>query len=207
MTRNARSLLVVSLLLYVSVAATDAQETQGGRLWGGFGVGYGSASFSCTSCDYRQITGSNRSRLDGWTVSGAFGWRFNPSVRLGLEYQGWLNGLKAGDSLPGIDMGTVSLSYSPRILRGLFVEGGGMLTHYTLGLGRGDPLEPHQRVDDFAAGYGSGYGFGVGWHGRSCFTPRVTYIHAKEPRLRAADGATLATGWSHNLLLVEIWCV
>jgi hypothetical protein len=207
MTSNARSLLIVSLLLRVSVPHTDAQETQSGRLWGGFGLGYGAASFACTSCDYRQVTGSNSNRLDGWTVSGSFGWRFNRRVRLDLEYRGWLNGLKAGDSLPGIDHFTLFLSDSPRILRGLFVEGGGALTHYTLGLGRGDPLEPHQRVDDFAAGYGWGYGFGAGWHGRSCFTPRVTYIYGKEPRLHAADGVTVATGWRHNVLLLEIWCV
>ena len=204
MTTTPRSLLVVSLLLHASVIRADAQETRAGHVWGGLGLGYGSASFSCNSCDYRRATGTNDTQLDGWSLSLGIGWTSNRHVRLGIEYRGWLNGLKAGDSLPGLDIGTLFLSYSPRIRQGLFVEGGGAMTHYTLGMGTGDPIEPHQRTDDFAAGYGWGYGFGVGWQDRSGFTPRVTYLHGKEQRLHAPDGGTVATGWRQNMLFVEI---
>jgi len=206
MNTTLRSLLVVSLLLHATATSGDAQQAHTRHVWTGLGLGYGSASFACSSCDYRRATGTNDTQLNGWGISMGLGWKSDRHVGVGIEYHGWLNGLKAGDSLPGLDIGSLFLSYAPLSRRRLFVEGGAAITHYTLGLGTGDPIEPHQRTDDFAAGYGWGYRFGVGWQGRSAFTPRVTYLHGKEPRLHAADGGTVATGWRQDMLLVEmVW--
>ena len=188
---------------HAGVTRADTQ-THARHAWGGLGLGYGSASFSCNSCDYRRATGTNSTRLDGWSFTLGLGWKSNRHVRLGIEYRGWLNGLKAGDSLPGLDIGTVFLSYSPRIRTGLFVEGGPAITHYTLTLGTGDPIEPDSRTPAFAAGYGWGYALGIGWQGPSGFTPRVTLFRGKERTLHAAGGATVATGWRENVLFAEI---
>ena len=203
MTTIVRALLLAGLLSYANATSTDAQ-TRGHHLWWGLAMDYGWGSFSCDVCEYRRVTGTNSTQLDGWGLCGGFGWTSNRHVRVGLEYRGWLNGLKGGDSLPGLDIGQLFFSYSPRIRTGLFVEGAGAFTHYTLGLGTGDPIEPHKRVDLFAAGYGWGYGFGVGWQSQSGFTPRLIYLHCNEHRLHTADGSTVATGWKQNMLFIEI---
>lgn len=203
MTTIVRAFLLSTVLLYANATATNAQ-TRTSHLWGEFAVDYGRASFSCDVCTYRRVTGTNSTQLDGWGFSGGFGWTSNRHIRVGIEYRSWLNGLKGGDSLPGIDMGQLFVSYSPRIRTGLFVEAGGALTHYTLGLGTGNPIEPHKRADLFAAGYGWGYGLGVGWQNRSGLTPRLTYLHGREHRVHAAGGSTVATGWKQSMLFIEI---
>src|SRR5690349_5127243 len=83
-----RSLAIVTLL---PLAGTTLLHAQGGRdgPWMGFGLGYGSASFSCDTC-----TGSQR--LGGWMTSVELGGTLSPHVRLGAEWRSWWNGLKAG---------------------------------------------------------------------------------------------------------------
>src|SRR5206468_12629236 len=139
-----------SCRMHPPATSGDAPHAHSRHVWTGLRPGYGSATFACSSCDYRRATGTNDTQLNGWGISMGLGWKSDRHVGVGIEYHGWLNGLKAGDSLPGLDIGSLFLSYSPLSRRRLFVEGGAAITHYTLGLGTGDPIEPHQRTEDFA---------------------------------------------------------
>jgi hypothetical protein len=121
------------------------------------------------------------------------------------EYRAWLNGLKKDDSLPTLDLGTLLLTYYPRIRGGPFVEAGGGFANYSLEKGTGDPIEPVSKTTpSFAEGWGWGYALGVGWSRLSGFTPRVTYAYGEERRLHAAGDGTVATGWKQKVLLVEV---
>jgi len=56
----------------------------------------------------------------------------------------------------------------------------------------------------FVCGGGAGLKLGVGWEFRSEFTPRITYSLAREETLETARGATVARGWTHRVLLLEL---
>src|SRR2546429_2682488 len=104
-------------LLFAGAVPAHAQDDRARHgVWGGLGLGYGLASFSCDSCSHPP--------LSGFVISGNFGVTPNPHVRLGLGLDGWENGLHTG-KLPTIEMWTVLLSYYPRISGGPDIEAGG----------------------------------------------------------------------------------
>jgi hypothetical protein len=191
MTRVAR-LCFVSVMLCASGAparAQDADARHGG--WIGLGLGYGSAGFSCDTC-------GNRRRLSGWTFNLGVGGTLNPHVQLGVQGDFWLNGLRQGQ-LPTTSTGTVLLAYYPRVNGSGFVEAGVGFSNYALEHGTGDPIEPvSEDYPSYSSGTGWGYTLGVGWHGM-----RVVYQYGKVGALHDADGATVATGWKQQLVLVE----
>ncbi len=192
-----RPILLVGVLLFTGAVRADAQnDGRRHRFWGGLGVGYGSASFSCDTC-------RSGPRLGGWDLYLAGGWWPSPQVRLGIEWREWFNGLKKAARLPGIGTFNVLLSYYPRIRGGPFIEAGVGRSWYDLGKGSGDPVEPFSSDTDYAFGAGWGYQVGVGWELHS-YTPRVTYVRGNRRTLHAQDGGTVATGWRQNVLLVEV---
>ncbi len=194
-----RLLLILGALVLAEVAPTYAQAPRHG-FWIDLGLGYGSASFSCDTC-----TGSRR--LGGWTGSGGLGGTFSPHVRLGADLRLWWNGLKAGGRLPGIDNGTLSLSYYPRTRGGPFVKGGAGFSHYEVCKGTGDPIEPCSRDPSYYSGTGWGVTLGAGWEipiPRGALRPLLEYHHGAASRLHSPNGATVATGWRQRLLSVEI---
>src|SRR5438128_249794 len=197
-----RSTLFPYTTLFRSVRANAQIGRNLGRFWGGIGIGYGSATFYCDSCNRRRTSGTDHTRLDGWTLSMGAGWTASPHVRYGLEYRGWLNGLKPGDSLPTVEMGTFLVSYTPHV-RGPMLEGGAGVAHYSLEHGTGDPTTPiEEGSSSFAAGWGRQFLLGVGWEFRSSAL-RLTYSHAKERTIHATGDGTVAFGWSPRALLLE----
>ena len=198
LTATARSRVIVGVLLVACARPVRAQdECRRHGFWFGLGLGYGSAHVACDTC-------SSGPRLGGWDLSFDLGATPSPHVGLGVGGFGWLHGWK-GDRLPAIDTWTVSLSYYPRIHGGPFVEAGVGLSHYMLAKGTGDPLESISNGTSPAAGTGVGYTLGVGWEvNGGSLTPRVTYAYGSVGTLHASDGATVATGWRQNLLLVEL---
>jgi len=194
-------ILVVLMSLDVLPALAQGMQEHGKQhgFWAGLGFGYGSARSSCDNC-------SNSPRLGGWTFSGDFGWMPGQHVRVGVEFREWLNGLKKNSQLPVITAATMLMSYYARTGAGPFVDGGVGLSHYMIGKGTGDPIEPFSRDTTYASGAGWGYTLGVGWTVRSLgnsFTPRVTYAFGNKRTLHTPDGAPIATGWEPRVLLIE----
>ena len=164
------------------------------------GLGYGSASFSCDTCASTQ-------HLGGWTLSFGAGGTLSPHLRLGADVRVWVNGLKAGEKLPGIDVVGLKLSYYRRPRGGPFALAGVGLSHYEVCKGRGDPLEPCTTGSSYYSGSGWGVTLGGGWEiarGRGALRPVLTFHHGAVRRVHSPDGATVATGWNQNLLTVEL---
>jgi len=194
--------LVLSSFSAIAVAQ-DYSPRQG--FWGEAGLGFGPATFTCNSCDYHRATANNRSQLGGWAISFGMGGTPSPRLRVGAEYSGWLNGLKKNDSLPEIDLLSLLVAMYAREHGGPFLELGAGFSNYSLVQGTGDPIEPVAKSPNaFACGGGAGLKLGVGWEFRSEFTPRITYSLAREETLEAARGATVARGWTHRVLLLEL---
>jgi len=195
-------LLVVPVIALLGIVPTYAQAPRHGA-WMDLGLGYGSASFSCDTCSGSQ-------RLGGWTISFGAGGTWNPHLRVGGAARVWLNGLKTGGRLPGIDAVTLSLSYYHRTYGGPFVVGGAGLSHYELCKGTGDPIEPCSRDTTYLSGWGWGLTLGAGWeipNGRSAVRPLVAFHRGVVRALHSSGGATVATGWKQNLLTVELTLV
>src|SRR6266704_1915554 len=175
-----RLVLILSALVFAEVAPACAQSLRHG-VWMNVGLGYGSARFSCDTC-----TGSRR--LNGWTVSVDLGGTPNQHVRIGAGVHGWLNGLKAGQQLPGIVTGTIMLAYYPRKRTG-------------------DPIEPYSNDTTYYSGGGWGFTLGTGWEirrGRGALRPHVAYHYGAINRLHFPNGATAVTGWKQSLLSIEL---
>jgi len=191
MTHGAR-LCCVAVMLCASGASLRAQDADPRHgAWMGLGLGYGSAGFSCDTC-------GNRRRLSGWTFNLGVGGTPNPHVQLGVQGDFWLNGLRQG-KLPTTSTATVLVAYYPRVNGSGFVEAGVGLANYALERGTGDPIEPvSDNYPSYSSGTGWGYTLGVGWHGM-----RVVYQYGKVGALHDAGGATVATGWKQQLVLVE----
>src|ERR1051325_2700443 len=78
-------------------------------------------------------------------------------------------------------------------------EAGVGFSNYALEHGTGDAIEPvSDDYPSYSSGTGWGYTLGVGWHGM-----RVAYHYGTVGALRDAGGATVATGWKQQLVLVE----
>ena len=193
-----RRLLILGVLLFANDTSLHGQEGRHGA-WMEWGLGYGSSRFSCDTCTRGQ-------RLGGWTFSFVLGGTLNPHVRLGVGLRQWLNGLKPSAPLAGISTATLCLSYFPRIRGGPFATGEVGLSHYQLGKGTGDPIEPYSMGSTYYSGTGWGLTLASGWEvpiGRTGLRPLLAYHHGTVRRLHTPDGATVATGWNQNLLIME----
>jgi hypothetical protein len=193
-----RLLLTVAVLILISIAPTYAQAPRHGA-WAELGLGYGSARFSCDTCTGNQ-------RLGGWTIPFGAGGTLSPHVRLGADVRVWVNGLKTGRRLPGIDVATLLLSYYPRARGGPFALGGGGLSHYEVCKGTGNPIDPCSRDPSYYSGWGWGVTLGAGWeipNGRSAFRPVIAFHRGVIHTLHSASGASV-TGWNQNLLTIEL---
>jgi len=193
-------LLVIAVLVFLDITPTYAQAPRHGAWTDLVGLGYGSASFSCDACIGSQ-------RLGGWTVSFGAGGTLSPHVRLGADVRVWMNGLNAGETLPGIDVVSLLLSYYQRTRGGPFVQGGGGLSHYDACKGTGDPTEPCAAGPSYYSGWGWGLTLGAGWEiprGRFALRPVLAFHHGAVQELHSPDGATAASGWKQNLLTLEL---
>lgn len=194
-----RLLLVVALLVFVNTAPSYAQSRRHGA-WAEVGVGYGIASFSCDTC-----TGSQQ--LGGWTISFGAGGTLGPHVRLGGDARVWVNGLKAGGRLPGIEVVTLSILYYRRTAGGPFLMGGVGLSHYEECKGTGNPIDSCSNDPPYNSGSGWGFTFGAGWeipNGRSAFRPLLAFHHGMIRTLHSSSGASVLTGWNQILLTLEL---
>ena len=199
------SLLLFALVLSSRPAIAVAQDYEPRHgFWIGAGLGFGPASFACDSCDYRRATANNSSQLGGWAISFGLGGTPSPRLRVGAEYRGWLHGLKKNDSLPEIELISLLVAMYARDHGGPFLELGAGFSHYSLVQGTGDPIEPVSKsARSFVSGHGVGFELGVGWEFQSGFAPRITYSLGSENTLDAS-GRTIARGWTHKLLLIEV---
>ena len=88
---------------------------------------------------------------------------------------------------------------------GPFLELGAGFSNYSLVQGTGDPIEPVAKsANAFVGGGGVGLKLGVGWEFRSDFTTGITYSIGREETLQTAGGTTVARGWIHHVLLLEL---
>jgi hypothetical protein len=197
-----RALAGLLSCLWSALVAQQQQRQHG--VWIGMGFGYGQAILSCDSCDRRRTIGANRSQLGGWTLSAGLGWRANAHVQIGADLRTWLNGLKAGDSLPEFTTAALQLSYYPRIraARGVFIEGATGLSWYDLTLGTGDVLET-SKGPTYASGHGGVSAIGIGWEGADWFVTRLTFSHGWQDMVHAANGDVVAKMWKQNVILFE----
>jgi len=135
------------------------------------------------------------------------GGTLNPHLRLGGEGFFWQHGLSA-DKAPIIVTGTVLLVYYPRLRGGPVLEGGVGLSNWALGKGTGDPFESISADTTYNSGTGWGYTLSIGWEVNpgdgGALVPRLTYAYGNQGTLHAPDGATVATGWKSNLLLLTV---
>ena len=185
------SLLVIAVVLLRCEVPLHAQDS-GARhgAWGGLGLGFGTAKFTCDTC--------HGPWLGGFILMGHFGFTPNPHVRVGFGGSTW-EGPWKGKNVPIIDSWSVLVSYYPRRRGGPFVDAVVGTAHFD--------LAPN---DDFeapspAAGTGLGLTLGVGWTvNGGHFTPRVYYTFGNVRVLRDASNATVATGWKQHLLVVEV---
>ena len=200
------SLLLFALVLSSSSAIAVAQDYEPRHgFWMGAGLGLGPASFACDSCDYHRATANKSSQLGGWAISLGLGGTPSPRLRVGAEYSGWLHGLKKNDSLPEIELISLLVVMYARDRGGPFLELGAGFSNYSLVQGTGDPIEPVAKTANaFVGGGGVGLKLGVGWEFRSDFTPRITYSLGREETLETAGGTTVARGWTHHVLLLEL---
>jgi hypothetical protein len=186
-----RALLVIAVVLLRCGAPLHAQGSgvrHGG--WGGLGFGFGTAKFACDTC--------RGPWLAGVTLMGHLGFTPNPHVRVGFGGSGWAQPWK-GKNVPTIDSWSVLVSYYPRIRGGPFVDAVVGTAHFDLAQ-NGDPEAPSP-----AAGTGLGLTLGFGWEvNGGYFTPRVYYTFGNVGALRDASHATVATGWTQHLLVVEV---
>lgn len=197
--------VLIAFLLSSSWAIAVAQDYEPRHgFWIGAGLGFGPAGFACESCDYHRATATNSSQLGGWAISFGLGGTPSPRLRVGAEYSGWLHGLRKNDSLPHIELISLLVALYARDRGGPFLELGVGFSSYSLELGTGDPIEPISKAtNSFLGGHGSGIKAGVGWEFHSGFTPRITYSLGREDSLDAG-GTTIARGWTHKVLLIEV---
>ncbi len=200
-----RSLFLAALLLSTHWAIAGAQDLQRHGFWLEFGLGFGPARFACDSCDYHRATANNSSQLGGWAVSFGAGGTSSPRLRAGFEYRAWLHRPFAfDDTVPEIEALSFLVAAYARDQGGPFLEVGAGVSEYSLGKGR-DLIEPVSKsANPVVSGGGVGLQLGVGWEFRSGGSARLIYSLAREQTLGADDGATVATGWRHHLLLLEL---
>lgn len=197
-----RPLLLLAALLAGSVSTALAQDAQRHGFWFEVGFGYGSAAFACDSCDYRHATASDHMGINGGTVSLGLGGTPSPRFRVGAEYRAWLHD-QHNDSTPTIETLSLLFTMYARERGGPFVEAGVGLSEYSLQKARADLIEPESKAGAFVSGGGLALNFGAGWDFRG-FSPRIAYSLARESPLKGAGGATVATGWRHHVLLLEL---
>ena len=169
----------------------SGQRPAGRRgFWAEFGVGGGSASFSCDTC-------RRGPRLGGAELAITVGGTPTPHVQLGAEWDAWVQGL-VRDTQPEMATATALLTYYPRARGGPFVEGGVGLAYYLV---RGPDTTYH-------SGRGWGSTIRLGWEvplgPHAGLRPRVAYSLGAVGTVHSPDGAAVATGWKQNLFSVEV---
>lgn len=109
------------VLIVVTSASLPAQRPQERRgFWIGFGLGYGSAGFSCDSC-----TGGRVGALSGFLKMGG---TLSPRLLLGGETNGWVRNTGGATETRG--NASLAVYYYPTAAKGLFLKGGAGLSRY-----------------------------------------------------------------------------
>ena len=200
-----RSLFLVALLLSTRWAIAGAQDYERHGGWFEFNLGAGLARFACDSCDYHRATATNSAQLAGLAVSFGAGGTLSPRLRAGFEYRTWLHRPFANDdTTPELQMLNFLVVAYARDQGGPFLELGAGPSEYSLARGV-DLIEPVSKTaNPVVSGGGDGLQLGVGWEFRSGGSARLIYSLAREPTLGADGGATVATGWRHHVLLLEL---
>jgi hypothetical protein len=198
-----RPTLPFVLALSLLSTSVRAQQYEHQAAWAAIGPSYGSAEFSCDGCNYRRALGTNSRRLGGSAITFQFGWAPSRFVRLGMAYDGWLNGVKQHDSLPELDYFNLIAAYSPLGGPGPFLEAGWGPARYGLQLGTGNLLNPVSQHDPFAQGWGQNYRLGVGWSGDH-WAAEVMYLpgHQRTLWAGAAESTAVTTNFRERTIFI-----
>jgi hypothetical protein len=170
------------------VLEASAQERKG--FWFDFGVGLGSAGVSAD--------GVNASREGAGIVALRLGWALNPQLLAGFELRtaamdldGDVSGSFFASNVQGI------LVYYPRVSSGLFVNGGVGGSFLDVSFeDRGTTL-----TGNISKGFGVSAGIGYDFYlGRGfSLTPAAGFWYGQTGDV-TFRGATVFTGWSHNVV-------
>ena len=177
-----RSLTAGAVLIVLGVSVVAAQKPQvRNGFWIGFGFGYGSSNVSCDGC-------GSANRESGATGFLKMGGTLSEKVLLGGEVNAWTK------STSGVtaELGNVSFAayLYPQPKSGFFVKGGvGFATTRLHNSGTAD-------ANGFGFVAGLGYDIRVGTN--ISITPVGNFYFGSDGDLKES-GATLETGWKHNV--------
>lgn len=106
-------MLVMMMLVSAGTTRADAQRADRSGLWGGLGLGLGSARSTCSVCAGRATGPAAQVRVGG-TIS--------PTVLVGVQASGWFKNAEADDR--SNLMLTALVTLYPWRDKGLYLEGG-----------------------------------------------------------------------------------
>jgi hypothetical protein len=121
-----RKLGLVVVVGLVSAGSLVAQTPTRQGFWLGAGLGYGSLGVGCYGCDGLGREGA----LSGYLKLGG---TVNPSLRLGVESNGWVKSEGGVTLTSGLGAGTVTVYPAPA--NGFFVKGGAGVSYAKLDAG------------------------------------------------------------------------
>jgi len=188
MTTHGRAAGAFWTLMFVTTAALAAQHPQERRgFWIGFGLGYGSAGFSCDSC-----TGSGRTgALSGFLKMGG---TLSQRLLLGGETNGWVKG--SGGATETRGNVSVAAYYYVAPTGGFFLKGGVGYSRYA---SRGGFV-------DWTGG-GVGLLLGAGYDvrvGRNVSLTPVINLFGGRLGTVDASGYVGSGGYTHNVVQVAL---
>ena len=191
---------VLSAACHLGVYAQDYGTDRGG--WGAAAIGLGWAHFACDTCHRGP-------RLGDWDVLLGLGETRSPQLRVGVVLNVSDRLLSDGKTMWAITTVSPWLRYYPWSGRTLFVEGGIGPSEYRLLKGLHEGFFFENADTTYASGWGLGGTLAAGWdipigHGGVALTPRVAYVYGTPRALHSPRGATVARGWTQNVVSVGV---
>ena len=191
---------VLSAACHLRAYAQDYGTGRGG--WFNAAIGRGWAQFACDTCHRGPRAGD-------WGVLLGFGETRDQQLRVGLVLNVSDRLLRDGETMWAITTVSPWLRYYPCSGRTLFVEGGIGPSEYRLLKGLHEGLLFENADTTYASGWGLGSTLAAGWdipigHGDFALTPRVAYVYGTPRTLHSPRGATVARGWTQNVVSIGV---
>ena len=202
-TRFTPSLLTAAIIAAMCAVPALAQDTTAAKAWANAAIGYGSAHFSCDTCQATH-------HVDGWDVIVAVGAIPTRHLRLGIMLNIWDHTLSDGERLRETTTASAWLYYYPLARRTFFVEGGIGLSDYRFLKGLQKSIFFENADTTYAKGTGMGGTLGAGWDiyighsGHFALSPRVAYVHGFPRTLHSPDGAIVARRWTQDEISADL---